>query len=1112
VINVAPNYRGLYAELKDGFKMEDATYPGAEGVDDFSQTPGYEQDITLTKPGARLGAPADAPAEAPAEAPSASEEPTIPEDIDAETVTGLSVRLPADESAQGVLDRAIAEGMGPMPWPQIHGKAVLTFKGGNETKPSLKGLELGKATFLVTAGSYNRSTMRGYDTDKELSSMPWIIEVTATAAYTSANNSEKMRTGENGGAANERGKKPSVFGAKAELAVVALIAIAPKYTPKSDKPPGWKSSFFAPPGQALLPRDQCDNENDKCPKGHKCGRNKYGDIDPRFSNYNPKKGGEHCCNPITLKVQKGEQLKNPFGDQSAVNSWCSQIFIHMSDDEFASSRPGNDKSAPVPLRINACRSLEGDCPTGSFCGINRYGDKDGGYVRDGAYVLDINPKKNAGVCCSWADNAVKAGETFNDTIAWCKSDAQYVTDEYHAPPQRKRSEKCNSDSLILDKCPLKSICGFNEYGDEDGDVTGVFNPRNKTSLGMKSDKCCRYDTKNVESGEQMDNLAWCKDDDITAYETPPMREIEPRCSTSECSVGATCGFNTFGDVDGSEESFNPPRSNAVGMSTGLCCSYGEFKVIKDEMYEDAQLAWCEGNRTAVTDTYEHPYSTPPPPPPPSPQNEVLIAKDRCDNANGKCDVGALCGQNRYGDRYDGRFANYNPSWGVQECCDITKHEVSSGDMMSDNVWCDTPEAQEMAAKPENAPLLRINVCRSKVEDCPAGSRCGVNMYGEEDGGYDNFDLNPLYDSGVCCSYDTKTVVAGDTLSKTSAWCKKEADVVEVSYLDPAPRDVKDKCNTEDAIVGSGCEIGTICGVNKYGEDDGTVNNGTNGTFNPKITNMFGVDTGLCCSYNKNFISMVAEGTQLEPAFLCDDVDDMDTCRKVSMAWCNHTNNHGERMLPKFTHPVVREMEVRCASSACPLDAVCGINALGDEDGNDPGDFNPKRANMLGTSTGLCCDYETKSVKEDEMVKEWFALAWCQTNLDDGLLESYQHPYEGSTALSLLSNSRKRTRRSRTLLSEDADDEEVKEEEELERSGVEYAYSVIGKVAVDAAWPLDNNASMSIAAHALFKFPCAEGEFSSGSGTMTLDGVPNKVRNGDMNLVPVSIVSTLSDSC
>ena len=87
------------------------------------------------------------------------------------------------------------------------------------------------------------------------------------------------------------------------------------------------------------------------------------------------------------------------------------------------------------------------------------------------------------------------------------------------------------------------------------------------------------------------------------------------------------------------------------------------------------------------------------------------------------------------------------------------------------------------------------------------------------------------------------------------------------------------------------------------------------------------------------------------------------------------------------------------------------------------------------------------------------------------------------------------RRSRALLSKDADYEEMKEEdeEELELSGVEYAYSVIGKVAVDAAWPLDNNASISIAANALFKFPCEEGEFSSGSGTMTLDGVPNKVR-------------------
>ena len=232
-------------------------------------------------------------------------------------------------------------------------------------------------------------------------------------------------------------------------------------------------------------------------------------------------------------MEKGEQLKNLYGDQSAVNSWCSQIFVQMSDDEFASSRPGNDKSAPVPLRINACRSLERDCPTGSSCGVNRYGDKDGGYVRDGAYVLDINPKKHSGVCCSWTHNEVVPGKTFNDTIAWCKSDAQYVNDEYDAPPQRKRSEKCNSDSLILDKCPLKSICGFNEYGDEDGDVTGVFNPRNKTSLGMKSDKCCRYDTKKVESGEQLNNLAWCKDDDITAYETPPTREIEPRCSSSE---------------------------------------------------------------------------------------------------------------------------------------------------------------------------------------------------------------------------------------------------------------------------------------------------------------------------------------------------------------------------------------------------------------------------------------------------------------------------------------------------------------------------------------------------------------------------------------------------
>ena len=258
-------------------------------------------------------------------------------------------------------------------------------------------------------------------------------------------------------------------------------------------------------------------------------------------------------------------------------------------------------------------------------------------------------------------------------------------------------------------------------------------------------------------------------------------------------------------------------------------------------------------------------------------------------------------------------------------------------------------------------------------------------------------------------------------------------------------------------------------------------------------NMFGVDTGLCCSYKDK---KVIEGSQMDGVLLCDDDNDFDTCRKVHMAWCNTTDDR-ERVHSKYKEPVVREMEVRCTSSACPLDAVCGINALGDEDGNVKGDFNPKRANMLGTSTGLCCDYETKTVKEGEMMDEWFMLAWCKTNHDDGLLSSYEHPYEGSSAL------RKRTRRSRTLLSEDADDEEAKEEEELERSGVEYAYSVIGKVAVDAAWPLDNNASISIAANALFKFPCEEGEFSSGSGTMTLDGVPKKVRNEDLNLVPVN---------
>ena len=87
----------------------------------------------------------------------------------------------------------------------------------------------------------------------------------------------------------------------------------------------------------------------------------------------------------------------------------------------------------------------------------------------------------------------KHSSTSSEQLAWCNSEAEEVLEsKYEHPPVRKPSDKCYdekawiSDTVrqakkVLEKgslktCDFESICGVNEYGEEDGNVSSIFNP------------------------------------------------------------------------------------------------------------------------------------------------------------------------------------------------------------------------------------------------------------------------------------------------------------------------------------------------------------------------------------------------------------------------------------------------------------------------------------------------------------------------------------------------------------------------------------------------------------------------------------------------------------
>ena len=147
--------------------------------------------------------------------------------------------------------------------------------------------------------------------------------------------------------------------------------------------------------------------------------------------------------------------------------------------------------------------------------------------------------------------------------------------------------------------------------------------------------------------------------------------------------------------------------------------------------------------------------------------KIPLTRTQCDNANFRCGVGFTCGRNKYGD-VDGRFANYNPMKNNgsipahSHCCSIATnpHTVISGETMHDSAWCKN-ETEAVEESGYETPPTRINACRTwkfDGDDCPTGSTCGVNEFGEDDGRLTTF--NPRVGSGVCCDFTTKKVIAG----------------------------------------------------------------------------------------------------------------------------------------------------------------------------------------------------------------------------------------------------------------------------------------------------------------------------------------------------------------
>ena len=255
----------------------------------------------------------------------------------------------------------------------------------------------------------------------------------------------------------------------------------------------------------------------------------------------------------------------------------------------------------------------------------------------------------------------------NQHMAWCQSQAaEVVESKYKHPPVRKPTDKCYdekawiSDTVrqtkkvwekgTLRTCRMESICGVNEYGEEDGNVASIFNPaeplvQSKILDLMRTLKCCDYGRKRVIEGAQMGDglvngdpnnlvtLAWCKSNETAVsktYKLPMKRELGfVQCNQDDkylhldvlqsnagterdtfkfdwCPIGSRCGLNSYGDEDGSDgASFNPKRNKFLFVKHHECCSYKNKTVVAGKKMPN--LAWCEEDADAVKERYKHPW-------------------------------------------------------------------------------------------------------------------------------------------------------------------------------------------------------------------------------------------------------------------------------------------------------------------------------------------------------------------------------------------------------------------------------------------------------------------------------------------------------------------------